>query len=559
MALNEPVSWEAALEYLQERRLLPTELGSKALQGVEAEIRRRAIFSARVTNLELLQGLKDEVKALLTGEYNEATARAKIQDLLDGLGYDPESGFPGEDRGQVVEGGLQDLSSDKRIRLQLETNMKTTANFAFWKQGQDLESRWQYPCWELVRIGVREVPRGFKRGKGGALVDDPENAWEERWARAGGELVDGDRMVARKDDEVWEALGDSGVFEDGLDNPFPPFAFNSGMGWRAVPREEAVELGLVGEDEVPAGSEAGLNDGLKVNAEGMDQDLLRQALADTEMQIKGLELKLRGREGKGSTAEYAEYAEGEEGLTQRAQRAQRGDAELGIEQMLAVVERLCGGWNPLLHPQGADGRFIETGGAGEADKRAVHPLDEESPLSHKQGIALLKKYPEHPTTKVAKEWFEGDYEKLARDPHSPESQRLLRFAERLPASGSNEILYRGMGWHDQAARDEHFQKAAESGEYVNHRTFMSASKDQLTAAHFMVKYPHKGMLVITEHHSSRDLQPIAEEISPKFAHQRENVFLFGSKFKVAGTATHHEPGAPFGTGLVRSATLKESR
>jgi hypothetical protein len=58
-------------------------------------------------------------------------------------------------------------------------------------------------------------------------------------------------MVARKDSGVWQALGDGagGYDSDALHNPYPPFAFNSGMDVQDVDRQDAVELGLLEEDD----------------------------------------------------------------------------------------------------------------------------------------------------------------------------------------------------------------------------------------------------------------------------------------------------------------------
>ena len=94
----------------------------------------------------------------------------------------------------------------------------------------------RYPAWRLVRGGTRRVPR-----------DD----WERRWAAAGDEtLWQGalrDDFVALKDSPIWAALGQgAGGFRDAIGNPFPPFAFGSGMAWARVSREEAEELGLIG-------------------------------------------------------------------------------------------------------------------------------------------------------------------------------------------------------------------------------------------------------------------------------------------------------------------------
>lgn len=95
-----------------------------------------------------------------------------------------------------------------------------------------------FPAWRLVRRGTRM---------------DPRNDWNHRWAAAGsatawqGACKDG--FVALKGSPIWAALGEgAGGFRDAIGNPFPPFAFGSGMGWVAVARNEAAALGLVGED-----------------------------------------------------------------------------------------------------------------------------------------------------------------------------------------------------------------------------------------------------------------------------------------------------------------------
>lgn len=97
----------------------------------------------------------------------------------------------------------------------------------------------RYPAWRLVRGGTRRVPR-----------DD----WDRRWAAAGfacgWQGACSDDYVALKDSPIWAELGDgAGGFRDAIGNPFPPFAFGSGMTWKRVSREEAKELGLIEETE----------------------------------------------------------------------------------------------------------------------------------------------------------------------------------------------------------------------------------------------------------------------------------------------------------------------
>lgn len=93
----------------------------------------------------------------------------------------------------------------------------------------------RYPAWRLVRGGTRMVPRGD---------------WARRWAAAGSATAwQGackDDLVALKNSPIWAALGQgAGGFRDAIGNPFPPFAFGSGMTWERVSRDEAEELGLV--------------------------------------------------------------------------------------------------------------------------------------------------------------------------------------------------------------------------------------------------------------------------------------------------------------------------
>ncbi len=92
------------------------------------------------------------------------------------------------------------------------------------------------PAWKLLRFGQRRVPRD----------------WLQRWKAAGdatgwvGAIRDSDVMVALKNSPIWQALGDGvGDYNDTLGNPYPPFAFSSGMDWSGVRRDECIKLGLI--------------------------------------------------------------------------------------------------------------------------------------------------------------------------------------------------------------------------------------------------------------------------------------------------------------------------
>lgn len=251
-----PTATEALLQW-RSRQILPTGLGSADLRRLGREVTERAVFSARVTNAEFLGELAQVIDDMLEGKINMATGRLRLFRKLKELGYDSEVGFPDE-IGKVPpaeRGSMQDLSSVGRLNLMLTTNERMAANYGRMVDGNTPYARHAYPAWELVRLYRRVIERG-----------SPEShspGWEERW-EAAGDLADWEGavrqpMIARKDSPIWQNLGaGAGGYQDTLDNPYPPFAFNSGMAWRAVGRAECIELGILGEDETPGEMEGGL-------------------------------------------------------------------------------------------------------------------------------------------------------------------------------------------------------------------------------------------------------------------------------------------------------------
>lgn len=253
MLFDAPVAMTTALRVLGEKALMPTNLSSLALRALDRDIRAKSLFSARTMYVDYLGEIKDQVGAMLAGETNLATGRIELQQKLRKLAYERREKAGAANIG---EGPITDLSSDRRIDLVLNTNLRMAANQGEKLDGEGEDARWQFPARELVRFYDREVPRGYER-RGGGLQAVPGDSWLDRWVRAGGRLVQG-RMVALKDDAVWGRLGDSGLFEDGTDSEVPPYAFNSGYDWIEVGRAECVALGLITGDEQPKASSARL-------------------------------------------------------------------------------------------------------------------------------------------------------------------------------------------------------------------------------------------------------------------------------------------------------------
>jgi hypothetical protein len=254
MDFTQPIDFVEAIQHLAAKHLLPTSLDSAALKQIDAGIRRQALFSAQTLQTDLLQKYKDVVGSIInpvqvkregqdqtvTEGMNPATAHEAILNLLKEQGY---QATPGE------EGTIKDLSSDKRIKLVIDTNVQLAQGAgSFVQQNSDEDVVDLYPALELYRLEEKDKPRD----------------WEHRWMiaaqvardpRAAAALEFKGRMVALKSSGIWQALGDgAGGYQDTLGNPYPPFAFNSGMWTEDVSRDDAVELGLIGaqEDAKPA-------------------------------------------------------------------------------------------------------------------------------------------------------------------------------------------------------------------------------------------------------------------------------------------------------------------
>jgi hypothetical protein len=101
-------------------------------------------------------------------------------------------------------------------------------------------------------------------------------------------LRDGGRMVAHKLDPIWQELGDSANFDDALDTHVPPFAFNSGMGWRELRADEAAPLGIEPDDFASADSSApGMNAELQASIAKIPEDIVAALRKQMPILIEG--------------------------------------------------------------------------------------------------------------------------------------------------------------------------------------------------------------------------------------------------------------------------------
>ena len=248
------------------KEILPTSLGSDELRSsVSADILRRSIFSARMASVPYLTRVRELCAAISAGKINQAEARKEMLSLLEQMGHSPSD-----------DGGIKNPAAIRRLNLIIDTNRQMAASVSrLMTQTEGTINA--YPAWELTRLVDKAAPR-------------PD--WMARWHLAGracgfeGALHD--RFIALKTSPIWAELGSGGgVFRDTLGNPYPPFAYNSGMAWVAVDRDTCVRLGLITADE-----RLNLGDAPKAELSPTDREI-SDAAARSGFSIKDLEAALQ--------------------------------------------------------------------------------------------------------------------------------------------------------------------------------------------------------------------------------------------------------------------------
>ena len=222
---SKPVPFDEALNSSRIKKLLPTAASSAELSKLNAEIRERARFMARVNHAGFISHLDAGITSLLnpsdrSGPADAAELRLQLKQHLASIGYDPEN--PPEGFEPAKPGSIRDISSDSRLDLTIDTNTRMAYGYGQHLKSNDPDILDAFPCRELLREESRKE----------------EREWRQRWIGAGGKLYGGGRMIARKDDPIWPAISAFG-------NPYPPFDWNSGMGVEEVDRAEAEALGVI--------------------------------------------------------------------------------------------------------------------------------------------------------------------------------------------------------------------------------------------------------------------------------------------------------------------------
>ena len=237
-------------------------------------LRERAFFSSTIENVRflgraqqfLLDFLQNTTSTNDAGEsYFTAGSREKFIEelqqfaLREGMGpLDPD-----------VKGTIKDITSEGRLALIFDTNVKSAYDYGYWKQGQDPDVLDAFPSQRFIRVVAVRKPRPLHEANRGA--------------------------VKRKDDlKFWLYMNDPRI--GGFGVPWGPWGFNSGMDVEDVGREESDAKGLTKPDEVMKPVDGKLNDQLQASTQGLGTRLtnfLKAAFGDQAV-FEGDTVKWRG-------------------------------------------------------------------------------------------------------------------------------------------------------------------------------------------------------------------------------------------------------------------------
>lgn len=205
-------------ELILQKALVGSSLDSSQWNQIQAGFRNRAFFSSRVAEVNILAAMRERAAKYAEGETDLSKIRMMIRDDLRRANYTPE---PGQ------ENTIHDLFSQARLDVIIKTNVAQARGYMQYAEGMSPGAFAAFPAQEFTRIRHSRKPR---------------QDWPQRWAKAGGKTYGG-KMIALKDDPVWERLSVFG-------NPFPPFDWGSGMGVLDVDRKTAIQLGLISDEEL---------------------------------------------------------------------------------------------------------------------------------------------------------------------------------------------------------------------------------------------------------------------------------------------------------------------
>lgn len=242
-------------------------LTSREWELVPAEIKQRAMLSARVASEALLAEMQTRLKNRieLTKKDGRTMDRGVFIEEMR-----KEVQLSGYKRGDAKRGSLQDLKSSRRLGLIFDMNVAQVQGYAKWKMDMDAGVLNASPCYELIRgaakVEIRNWPQVWQDA-GGKFYGEPGPDYPDAPGR----------MLARKTDPIWRWISR-------FKTPWPPFDWGSGMELKNIRRRESDQLGLTDSREVLVPLAQPFNQGHTLSIKGVPEsgrESLRSAFGDS--------------------------------------------------------------------------------------------------------------------------------------------------------------------------------------------------------------------------------------------------------------------------------------
>lgn len=253
-----PQRFEEATQKLGSKSVIGSQLNSSEWRDVPAWLRESGFFSSRVESARFLQSMKDFLGDFLDGAKEQVTTADGS--VVTKLKVGSKADFVQAARNEALRlglgaavppnkrGGLEDITSQRRLELIFEVQTRSAKEFGNWKQGMQADVLNEFPAWRFIR--EQDVTR-------------------ERTVHT---LNEG-QVRLKTDNEFWLAMN-SPTF-GGFGVPWGPWGFNSGMGVEDVDRDEAESLELIAPGQTLQPNDQSFLDGLKAGTKSLDPDIKR--------------------------------------------------------------------------------------------------------------------------------------------------------------------------------------------------------------------------------------------------------------------------------------------
>lgn len=268
--LNKPQKYNEALNFIKNK--VPTDsIDYELLESQADEVRIKSLFSANVENYRFLERAQRLMESFLSKEVEEVKSpsgkkstalkvgsRADfVQQMRD---FQIKEGMATSEDFKGNQNDIKDITKLSRLNLIFDTNIRQAFGFGSHIQSMHPTILETFPAARFVRLpGAKE-----KR---------------QRHAKSENE-------VRLKVDRDWWANYQNSPDIGGFAVPWAPFGYNSYMDKIDVSRKEAVELGLIQENEtVTNDKKESLTDRLRVDITPSNRELFKKLMNNLRSKI----------------------------------------------------------------------------------------------------------------------------------------------------------------------------------------------------------------------------------------------------------------------------------